>query len=274
MSNELLLNASRSRARTWLRTVAPRIASHAGLTWVLAVKNFQVRYKRATIGVLWAIIQPAFQAAFLSFVFIKLFRIAQIPHYPLYVLSGMLPWAFFGQSVLAATTAVVDNAGLVRKIAIPLSIFPIAAIGGTAIAFSASLIVLVGAAAVAGVLQWRVLLLPTAFALEAVFLVGTALLTGAFHVAFRDIRYAIESVLLVGLYATPILYDLERVPDALQPYVRANPMTGVISIARYATLGRPLDLAAVYSAVAASALLLIAGAIIFRRRSPEFPDLV
>lgn len=237
-------------------------------------KNFQVRYKRAVLGVLWAVLQPAFQAAVLSFVFLKIFKIHAVPHYPLYVLSGILPWSFFATSIIAATTAVVDNAALVKKIALPLSVFPVAAAGGTAIAFSASLSVLICATAVYGTFGWTILLLPLAVVLELFIIIAVSLIMGAFHVAFRDVRYVVESSLVVGVYASPILYDLGRLSENVRVLIRLNPITGVLTLSRAAILQRPVDMAAVVSAVAVTTVLFALGATLFHHRSGEFADLV
>ncbi len=250
------------------------ITNYLGLVWSMSRKNFQVRYKRAALGVLWAVLQPAFQAAVLSFVFIKILHVDQVPKYPLYVLSGILPWSFFAQSVIAATTAVVDNAALVKKVALPLSVFPVSAAGGTSIAFSASLSVLVVATAFFGSFGPNVLLLVPALAIELLVIIGVALIAGSFHVAFRDVRYLVESMMVVGVYASPILYDLARVPDRYRPFIRLNPITGVLSLTRAAVLDRPIDMAAVWTACGVAALLVAVGAWLFGRRAGEFADLV
>lgn len=250
------------------------LRTYAGLAWAMSRKNFQIRYKRAVLGIMWAVLQPAFQAAVLSFVFIKIFRFHTVAHYPLYVLSGMLPWSFFAASVLLATTAVVDNAALVRKIALPLTVFPVSAVGGTAIAFSASLSVLIVTTILYGTVGWAVLLLPAALLLEIGAIVGVALITGSFYVAFRDVRYAVESSLVLGIYATPILYPLSRVPHELQWLFRLNPMTGVLSLTRAAALSYSVDVASVLSSIGVTAVLLAIGAVVFRRRSGEFADLL
>lgn len=250
------------------------VTNYLGLVWSMSRKNFQVRYKRAALGVLWAVLQPAFQAAVLSFVFIKILHVNQVPKYPLYVLSGILPWSFFAQSVIAATTAVVDNSALVKKVALPLSVFPVSAAGGTSIAFSASLSVLVVATAFFGSFGPNALLLVPALAIELIVIIGVSLIAGSFHVAFRDVRYVVESMMVVGVYASPILYDLAKVPDRYRPYIRLNPITGVLTLTRAAVLDRPIDMAAVWTAVGVAALLVALGAWLFGRRAGEFADLV
>lgn len=246
-----------------------------GLVWVLSKKNFQVRYKRAVLGVLWAVVQPSFQAAFLSFIFLKVFRYGRsIEDYPLYVLSGMLPWAFFTQGVMAATGSVVENASLVRKVSLARVIFPLSAAGGVAIAFTASLAILVVGSIVSGNLGGHLLLLVPAALLEVLVIVGVGVLACAFHVAFRDVRYVMESAMMIGLYATPILYTLAQIPESLRPLFRLNPMTGVMSLYRSAVLGYPLDGASVAAGFGIATVLLVVALVVFHRRSEEFPDLV
>ena len=246
-----------------------------GLVWVLSRKNFQVRYKRAVLGVLWAVVQPSFQAAFLSFIFLKVFRYGRsIEDYPVFVLSGMLPWAFFTQGVMAATGSVVENASLVRKVSLSRVIFPLSAAGGVAIAFTASLVILVIGSIVSGNLGFHLLLLIPAALLETVVIVAVGILACAFHVAFRDVRYLMESAMMIGLYATPILYTVSQIPEGLRPFFRLNPMTGVMSLYRSAVLGYPLDVASVVSGAAIAAVVLALALVLFARRSEEFPDLV
>lgn len=249
--------------------------AHIGLVWAMSKKNFQVRYKRAVLGVLWAVVQPSFQAAFLTFIFLYVFHYGRtIPHYPLYVLSGMLPWAFFTQGVAVATGAVVENAALVRKVAVPRVIFPISAVGGVALAFLASVAILVVAAFLSGTVSTALLLLPLAIVIETFVIVALGVLACAFHVAFRDVKYIVESALLIGLYATPVLYDLHRMPHLAQQVIRTNPMTGAMSLYRAAVLGQPLDRPAVILGVIVSGVLLAVALAVFAHRSDEFPDLV
>jgi ABC-type polysaccharide/polyol phosphate export permease len=246
------------------------------LVWVLSRKNFQVRYKRAALGVAWAVLQPLFQTALLSFVFLVVFpgTSKRIGHYPVFVLSGMLPWAYFSQAVSAATTSVVDNSGLVRKVRIPSWVFPLSAVGGIAQAFLASLAVMTVASVVVGEASWRLLLLPCAVVLQTAFVTSLGVLTCAFHVAMRDIKYLVDAFLMAFFYATPVLYSLERVPPHYRPIFAANPMGGILTLYRSATLGRPIAWSGVFVSIGATIVLGTLAWWAQRSRSGEFADLV
>ena len=251
-----------------------RARSFLGLTWALSRKNFQVRYKRASLGVAWAVLQPAIQAAVMSFVFIRVFNVHGIDNYPVYILSGVLPWAFLSQGSSAGSTAVVDNGALVRKVALRLEVFPISAVGGVTMAFASALLVLVVASAVTRHLSLGLLLLVPALLLEFAAIVAVALLVSAFHVAYRDVRYVLESLLIIGFYASPVIYDQSRVPPHLLELQKWNPMVGLLSLYRAAILERPVAWDAVLIATVAITVGLTLSLLIFRRRSPEFADLV
>jgi ABC-type polysaccharide/polyol phosphate export permease len=252
-----------------------RLRDLTALTWTLSRKNFQVRYKRAVLGIVWAVLQPAFQAAVLSVVFIKVFKAGNgIEDFPVFGLSGMLPWTFFAQSLSVATVSVLDNGSLVKKVPVPLVVFPWSAIGGMALAFAAALPVLLVAGLAVGGIGWHVLLLPVALLLQALSVVGLATLTAGLYPAYRDIRYFVESSLIVGLYLSPVLYPPERLPDVAREVLRFNPLTGVLSLYRAAFLSRDVDWLSVGASFLVGVVLLYGGLRVFRRRSDEFADLV
>lgn len=244
----------------------------ASLVYALAKKNFAVRYRRTRLGLTWAVLQPVVQTAVVSLVFQRLFRGMGITNYWLFVLAGILPWSFATRALTSATSSVVDNASLVRKVAVSRLIYPLAALGSSLAVFAASLVVLLAAAAVAGTLSPSVLLLPIAIALQLLVITGPALWAAAYFVTYRDVRFAIESGLLVAFYATPVIYPASRLGEAGESLLRANPMTGVLSLYRAAVHGSPLDVTAVAVSVVFGIVALVSGFLVFRRRADDFAD--
>lgn len=251
-----------------------RVAQVVGLLWVLSRKNFQVRYKRAVLGVGWAMAQPAIQAAVLAFVFLRVIRVEPTEDYALFVLSGVLPWAFFAQGLSLATASVVENGPLVKKVAIPKVLFPAAAVGGAAIAFTGSLFVLVVACVVSGNASVRIALLVPAVLFEAALVVALGVFASAFNVAYRDVRYIVESGIPIAFYATPIVYAAEQLDGWTRQVVSLNPMTGILSLYRAAIVGRPVGSSAVVVTAVVTAIVALAAAAAFRSKSPEFADLL
>lgn len=245
------------------------------LVRVLSIKNFRQRYLRSRLGVVWALIQPLAQAAVLSFVFLKIFKVHKVPHYPLYVLSGIMAWQFFQQGVVGGTSAVVDNAGLVRKVAVPKITFPLSVVGGVLLVFMLQLVVLIVGAGVTGTLGATTpALLGLSLVVELLLIVGFAILLCAVHVSFRDVRFLVESTLLMAFYLTPVIYDPSRLPPSFRSLMRWNPLDGVLSLERAALLARSVDWIAVGVSAGVALVLLSVGLPIFRHRAGDFADQV
>lgn len=245
------------------------------LVRVLSIKNFRQRYLRSKLGVIWALVQPLAQAAVLSFVFLKIFKVHKVPHYPLYVLSGIMAWQFFQQGVVGGTSAVVDNAGLVRKVAVPKITFPLSVVGGVLLVFALQLVVLIAGAGVTGTLAASTPgLLALSLLVELLLIVGFAVLLCSVHVSFRDIRFLVESTLLMAFYLTPVIYDPSRLPPTFRSMMRWNPLDGVLSLERAALLARSVDWVAVGVSAATAVLLIAVGLPIFRHRAGDFADQV
>jgi len=250
----------------------PRARRFVRLVWVLSEKNFQTRYRRTALGMAWVLLQPLLQAAVVTIVFERLFRGVAVEHYGLYVLAGVLPWGLTSRALLAGTTSVVDNTSLLKKVAVSRLIYPLSAIGGTAVVWLASLAILVVAAIVTGTLDRGIVLLPVAVVLQLLVVVGPALLAAALYVAIRDVRFLVESGLLVLFYATPVIYPAERL-GSLADLLAWNPLTGVLSLYRAAVMDRPVDGTAVAVSVTFGVVMLAVSLAVFRRRAAEFADI-
>ncbi len=249
------------------------LAHWAGITWLLAKRTFRLRYLGSRLGLGWAFVQPVVQAAVLTFLFTEVFKVHKVPHYPLYVLSGIMTWQAFSGGVNSATTSAVDNAALLRKIPMPALVFPLSQVLSVLLVFSLQCVVLIAGAIAFGTLGVEIVLLPVVLLLVALIGTGIGSFTCAFHPAVRDVKFVVESGLLMLFYATPILYDPSRVPATLRGFLAVNPMYGVVSLARTALLGQAFDGVALAISFGASAVLVTVGLLVFRRRSAFFADL-
>src|SRR5450432_2515908 len=97
------------------------------LIWALALKELKIRYKRSVLGFMWALLNPALLMLVLTMVFSTIMRFA-IPHYAIFLLSVLLPWTFFSQSLSYAVESIVTNGELIKKVSVPKLVFPVAAV--------------------------------------------------------------------------------------------------------------------------------------------------
>jgi len=253
--------------------VRPGAGHWLGITGMLALRTFRLRYLRSRIGVGWAFLQPLVQTAVLSFVFVKVFKVSQVEHYPLYVLSGIMTWQAFSGAVNGATTSALDNASLLRKVAMPAVVFPLSQVGSVVLVYLLQLVVLLALAVGFGTAGPGLLLLPVVVALVALVAFSVGLLACSLQVEYRDVKFVVESVLLALFYASPVLYAPERLSPNLARWLELNPMYGVLALARTALLDRPFAGRALLSTGVTVVVLLVVGGLLFRRRSRSFADL-
>jgi lipopolysaccharide transport system permease protein len=218
----------------WLK----EIWSFREVIGVLARKDFQVRYKRASFGILWAVVLPLLQA----FVFVVIFsRVGRFHHtpfnYPAYVLSGVLSWAYFSTTTLSSSTSIVDGSTLTDKVWFPRSLLVLVPAISNLFSLITSMILLVIAMPIVGAhLTWRIVLILPGILLLVAFTFSLGLVTSALHVYFRDVRFIVQAAVLVWFYITPIVYPASAL-HGLGKWLSINPMTGIIGIFQFAAAG-------------------------------------
>ena len=197
--------------------------------------DFKVRYQNSVLGYLWSVLRPLFLFAILYVVFTYIFKLGKgVPHYPVYLLLGIVVWTFFTESTMVGMSSVVAKGDLIRKISIPRYLTVLSSAMSAIINLSLNLVVLLVFAYFNGVEPtWRWALLPLVFVELFVFSTALAFFLSALYVKFRDLTYIWEVLIQGGFYATPILYPLTRIPVNIRPYLFINPVAQIVQDARY-----------------------------------------
>ncbi len=241
------------------------------LIWALALKELKVRYKRSVLGFMWALLNPALTMLVLTAVFSTIMRFS-IPHYAIFLLSVLLPWTFFSQSLSYAVESIVANGELIKKVSVPKLVFPIAAVVANIINLLLSFIPL--ALLVVGMRHpfyatW--LYLPIPMLALIIFTLGATFFFAAANVYYRDVAHIVQVVLSAWFYFTPIIYALDFIPPNRQWLFKLNPIIYVLNGFRlavyYGLLPRWQSIMA--SFVCAFVALLI-GYGIFRKYQDDF----
>jgi len=221
-----------------LRRLASEVWAARQLLVVLARKDFYVKYRRASFGMLWAVGLPLFQAGVMALVFSNVINVETGTSYPVFIFSGFLGWTFFSTTLSSASTSIVDGAGMSSRIYFPRAVLPLAAVATNLYGFVINIGVLFVLCLLFGVsLSADILLLVPATVLMTALTVVFALLTSAMHVYFRDVRYIIVAAVTAWFYVTPVIYPLDLASGGLQAIIRLNPVTGVVELFRAATVG-------------------------------------
>lgn len=264
-------------SRGWVALHLRDIWHYRGLLYYLAWRDIKVRYKQTTLGVTWAFLQPALQTLIATIVFGRFMNVQSfgVP-YPVLSLSGILPWVFFSQALMAAADSIVGNSNLITKVYFPRLVAPIA---GTIAALPDFLISFGLLAILMLVYQVvptaAVLLLPVFLLLAMIAALGVGIWFAALNAQFRDFRYILPFFMQFWLLASPVYYSSQSLQS---PWIRnlygLNPMAGVIAGFRWALLGHEPPSAMILLSTFVSVALLVSGLYFFRRVERTFADLI
>ena len=196
----------------------------------LVVKDVKVRYMGATLGFAWSLVNPLFMILIYLFVFTLVFK-PPLPNFPLYLVSGMIHWVFFSQTLSQSADVLVANANLLKKVRFPRAMVTIASVLTNLMLWLAALAVLLAVMPLLGG-HYSVALLtyPLYLALLVLFSWGLCLLVSSFYVEFRDIKHLIEVALQVMFWATPIVYSFDMLPPIVQQCLQWSPLTMFVTI--------------------------------------------
>jgi lipopolysaccharide transport system permease protein len=238
----------------------------------LVVREQKLRYRRAALGMVWALAQPLVRFAIMAFVFGYLIRL-DIPDYPLFLFVGILAWTWFSIGLSSATTSVLDRPELTNRPGLPRWVLPVVAVATALVDMLIALPVLLVFLLFQGGIPVTALALPVVILVQGLLVVGLGLLTCSANVYFRDTHHLVELVLAVGFYATPIVYTVSLAPPEFQKWLELNPMTTVVEAYRSLLIDGtlPLDGASLILTITSVAVLLV-GAAVFHRASPNFGD--
>lgn len=251
----------------------------------LVVTDFKLRYKGSVLGYLWTLLRPLALFAVLYVVFVNFLRFGDdIPHYPVYLLLGVVLWNYFVEVTVNGVTSIVAKGDLMRKLSFPRYVVVVAGSVSALINLAINLLVVVAFVLFNGVdLTWNVIWLPFIILELFILALGMSFLLSALYVRFRDINYVWEVLVQAGFYLTPILYPLamvEEFSEFASKFLLLNPMAQIIQDARYALVTTQTD--TVYKVFAGSyywlipfavvALVIVVSAAYFRRKSPSFAE--
>jgi len=251
----------------------------------MVITDFKLRYQGSALGYLWSLLRPLFLFVILYFVFANFLGLGDdIPHYPVYLLTGIVVWNFFAEITNNGVSAIVSRGDLIRKLNFPKYVIVLSG------AFSALINLLLNTIVIAVFMYfnhvdigWGLLLAPVYVFEIFLFALGIAFILSALFVRLRDINYIWEVIMQALFYAVPIIYPLSKVTDKwpdLAQFMLMNPIAQAIQDIRYhaitpqtqtlSSLGHSTWVVLVPMALVCATFV---GAIIyFKRRAPHFAE--
>lgn len=189
----------------------------------LTKTDFKLRYQGSVLGYAWAILRPMLMFLIMYIVFAKFLGFGNdIPHYPVYLLTGTVMWSFFTECTGQGIQSIVARGDLLRKLSFPKWVIVVSATATALINLAINLLVVVVFALINGVepsFSW--LLVPLSIVEIYAFSLGLAMLMGAINVRYRDISSIWDVIQQALFYAVPIIYPITMV-------LATNPMAAKI----------------------------------------------
>jgi lipopolysaccharide transport system permease protein len=259
----------RERRTGWRAVDIGELIAYRDLFLFLVLRDIRVLYKQTVLGFGWAVIRPVFSMIVFSVIFGRLAKISSdgLP-YPLFSFAALVPWTYFQTAVTQSTNSLVSAAQLVTKVYFPRAMVPLAPVVAGLVDFGVSLLVLGMLMAWYGVAPTaEIVFLPLMILVMVLSAASVGLWLSGLSVRYRDIRFAMQFVVQLLMYAAPVVWPASLIPERYRLLYGLYPMAGVIEGFRATLLGGtavPWDLIAVGSA---SALVLFTTGLVYFRRT-------
>jgi ABC-type polysaccharide/polyol phosphate export permease len=237
-------------------------------------RDLVLRYKQAIMGFGWAICMPVLNMVVFSIIFTRVAPVEIGVPYPIYAYTGLLPWNLFANSLKFSAASLTGNTSLVTKVYFPREIFPFSAILVSLVDFAVASSVLIALMVYYHTaVTWAVLFLPIVLLVQIVFTAAVALLVAMGNLFYRDVKYLSELGIVIWMFATSVVYPIDRIGGNLGFVLKLNPMTPLIDAYRSILLGGKLPAAAGFSITAAFSLIfLLAAWAAFHRAEFHFAE--
>lgn len=243
------------------------------LVYNLLSRNLKIKYRRSALGVLWTLFTPLLLTGIYYFVFKVVMRV-QVPRHLTYILSGVLPWAFFSQSISESTEILVANTGLLSRVPVPVHLLPYVSALTHFTTLLIAMPIVVGSALLENAtptVWWP--FLGVYGLLLFLMTYSLSLIVGIGFVYFRDLRHLVGLGLQLLFYATPVLYSAEMIPEKYRWFLYFNPLAHLFDgIHRILVEGLSPDLFSLAISCAWVGVLLAITFVFLRKFGPELVE--
>jgi len=256
----------------------PELWENREVLYFLVVRNLKVRYRQAALGATWAVLQPLLLMVVFALVIQRVLRVdsGDVP-YALFAFSALVPWNLFSQSITQGAESLVRDQNLIAKVYVPRLALPLSVVGALLVDFLIAFVILAAMMVVYGTYPSpsAVALVPLLTLVAIAASAAVAIGLSALLALYRDVRSIVPFVAQVWLFATPVAYSSELVPDEWKIVYALNPMVGVVEGFRWTLVGGEAPPPSMLVAsLAVTALLLWASLAYFRRVDHTFADVI
>jgi lipopolysaccharide transport system permease protein len=252
------------------------LSDYRDLFFFLVWRDIKVLYAQTILGFSWAILNPFVQIVIFSIIFGRIAKIETdgIP-YVLFSTAAIIPWTYMSQAMMQSSQSLVMGQGMLGKIYFPRLIFPMTSVLSKLVDFGISLLLLLAVMVYYRIVPTlNVLYLPVFVVMMVCIPAGMGMWLSALSIRFRDVKFAMPFVINLLIYSAPILYTASSMTESYRMLYSINPIVGVIEGYRACLLGTTIPWPYVLPGVATSILLLMSGALYFKKMERVFVDVI
>ena len=236
-------------------------------------KEIRGKYKGSWLGVLWTFLNPLLMLVVYAFVFPYILRV-NVDNYTIFMIVALIPWNFFTTAIQSGTGSVVANGNILKKVYFPREIIPISITTSQLVNFLITCIIMAVFIIFSGVgFSVHALLFPLLVLIQYILILGLTFILSALTVFVRDIDHFVSVILMLGFYATPIVYQGEMLPKKFQIFLKLNPMAQLVEAYRSILYyHRMPDMTMLVIWGVGSVALLVVGYLIFKKLEKSFVE--
>lgn len=268
--------------KKWYDFNLKELKNYKDLIFLLVKRTFVAQYKQTILGPLWAIIQPLLTTVVFTVVFSGIAKIStdSVPAFVFYM-SGNVIWSYFSHTLTATSSTFTANSAILSKVYFPRLVMPISSAISNLISFGIQFVMFLAFWLYYLITtdlikpNWYLCMLPLLVLEVAAIGLGCGIIISALTTKYRDLTHLVSFGVSLWMYATPIAYTIENVPEKWVFLFRLNPMTPIIEIVRYAFFGSgecPVKYLLV--SVGITLITLLFGIILFSKIEKNFVDTV
>jgi len=252
-----------------------KLWENRALIWVLARKELKEKYAQTALGLAWTILQPLTGLLIFTLFFDRIIKLQDIPDvgYAVFAFSGMTSWYFFSFILYQASSSLINNQELIRKVSFPKIILPLSKVLLGTVDFSLSLLLLIILIVATGLEpSINMLFFPFFIFLNIIVGLSVSLWLSALTVKYRDLQHIVPYVLNFGIWLTPVFYPATLIPSEFDFLLYLNPMAGIVEGYRWCLWDYQEFNVQYFLGIGLSVILFVSGFWYFRKVEDTMAD--
>lgn len=245
------------------------------LFYFLVARDIKVLYKQTVLGFGWAILRPFFSMIVFTIVFGRLAKLPSdgIP-YPIFSYVALVPWTYFQTAMNSSTSSLITSARLISKVYFPRVFIPLAPVASALVDFAIALLIVALMMVYYGVLPTlNLVFVPALIVVMMLTAAAAGLWLSVLGVQYRDVRFAMQFIGQLLMYAAPVVWPASLIPDKYRILYGIYPMAGVIEGFRSALLAKnPMPWDLIIVGTASAVFFFVTGLFYFRRTERILAD--